>query len=251
MNVTTVPHLLAIAHGKECLGDHPCFYCGAPCDGSNPVADYVKSSFTALAGVAAPGSPGVCDGCVLALRESATITMIDGRAHNAAKIAMRAYSWIITADSAVAASKAHMDQLRAACLDPPEPPYAIVLSDSGQTHQIYRGVVARSKDVAVVTLECERAIYSSRDLVPILELSGKLAACVGKPGLKSARWPASLADRIYSRYRDADALIDEWLRVQNTPLGRLAAWLTPKMEDCQREHPGDFDRGSPAPTGGS
>lgn len=241
MNVTTAPHLLAIAHGGDCVGDHPCFYCGAPCDGSNPVKQYVAPTFTAHSTVAAPGSPGVCDGCVLALRESAQITMIDGETRDAARIAMRGYSWIVTATEARAASKAHMAQLRAACLDPPEPPFAVVLSDSGQTHQIYRGVVCRSTDAVVVTLECELISYHSRDLPPILELTGKLAASVGKPGLKSTRFSASLADRVFKRYRDADALIGDWLRVQSTPLGRLAAWLTPKMEDCQLVHPSDFD----------
>ena len=44
----SVPHLMALARGVVCQGDLRCFYCGAPCDGSNSVAEHIKETFTEL-----------------------------------------------------------------------------------------------------------------------------------------------------------------------------------------------------------
>ena len=83
--------------------------------------------------------------------DTADVAYIDGSIKHVPRAAMRMNSWVITAESAVAANKSHLAELRAACLSPPPPPYAIVVSESGQTHQIYRAKVGRSPDVAVAT----------------------------------------------------------------------------------------------------
>lgn len=237
---TSIPHLLAMAHGETCDGPHRCLYCCAPCDGRHLAADHVKSSFTGRNGVAAPGSPYVCAGCTLALREDAEIVMIDGTVRRVPKGCMRAFSWIVTRDRAHAASKAHLDHLRAACLDPPEPPFAIVLSDSGQTHQLYRGVVNHGGEPVVVTLEAERIAYRVADLAGLLPVAARYCAATGKPALAEPV-QAHGAMKVIERYRGGEAVVLTWERVWSTPLGRLAAWLCPPRDDCREEYPADVE----------
>lgn len=239
--VHSASHLLALAFGRDCVGPLRCFYCGAPADGSNPTSVHVKDTFTARPGVAAPGSSAVCDGCVLSMIDTSDIVYINGVAKHMPRAAMRMNSWIVTATSAVAANKSHLDQIRRVCLGPPPPPYAIVISESGQTHQIYRAQVGRSAEVAVANLEGVPVAYRPSDLQSMLDVAGRLAACVGKPGLSMEPLPVSLAARVFDRYRDAEALIDGWGRAGSTPLGRLAAWLSPKMEDCKSAYLSDVD----------
>lgn len=239
--ILSASHLLAVACGVDCTGPRRCFYCGAPADDSNPTSVHVKPTFTAFATAVHPGSTVVCNGCVLAMRDELDVPLLVGGVQPVARAAMRMFSWVITRDRAAGASRAHLAALREVCLHPPHPPYAVVLTDTGQTHQIYRGVVARSTARAVVTLECERIDYRPDDLAAAVELAGRLAACVGKPGLYDRRWSTTSASRIFARWRDADAMIDRWSRESDSPLSRLAAWLTPKMEDCKVAYPSDFD----------
>jgi CRISPR type IV-associated protein Csf1 len=244
--VKTTPQLLAAAHGVACEGPLSCFYCGAPCDGTHPAAEHVKDSFTGRPGVRAPGSPAVCRGCVLCLREDAEVDQIDGQRRRVTKACMRAFSWVVTRDSARAGSKAHLDHLRAVCLNPPPPPFAIVLSDSGQTHQLYRGVVNHASDPIVVTLEAEPIAYRTATLSAALALCGKLCAATGKPALRE---PVDfrLASAAIGRYRDGESLLSEWSRLQATPLGRLAAWLVANKETCAHEFPADLEPPSDPP----
>lgn len=237
----SAPHLYAAAHGVACEGLSRCFFCGAPCDGTHSTREHVKDTFTAWSSVAAPASDAVCEGCVLAMIDTADVPMIDGTVKPMARAAIRTFSWVVTEAGAVAASKAHFAELRAACLAPPAPPCAIVLTDAGKAHLIYRGVVCRDADTAVVTFEGEAIAYRPADLATALEVAGRLAACVGKPGLREHPTPVSLAFKAFDRYSDAESLLSEWARLGPTPLGRLAAWLSPNMEECKSAYPGDFD----------
>ena len=237
----SVPHLLARAHGLDCAGPLACFYCGAPCDETCPASEYVKDSFTGRQGVRAPGSPAVCAGCVLCLREDAEVSLIDGTRRRVAKGCMRAWSWLVTADRALAASKAHLDRLRTACLEPPPAPWALVLSDSGQTHQLYRGVVNHGGPPWVVTLEAEPIAYRPAELRNRLDLCGRLIAATGKPALAEPI-AARFALAVLNRYPAAgEALLADWARLRGSPAARLAAWLAPNKEICLHEYPGESE----------
>lgn len=236
----SVPHLLALAHGIDCAGPHACFYCMSPCGDDNPASVHVKSSFTGRNEVPAPGSPWVCDGCMIALREDAEIVQVDGTRRRVTRGCMRAFSWLITADRAVAASKAHLDRLRAICLDPPPAPWSLVLSDSGQKHLLYRGVVNRDDRAPhVVTLEAERVEYRPDELRRLLRAAGHYCAATGKPALVGPI-AASGAMKVIERYpREGESIVDGWGRAWSTPIGRLAAWLCGPRDECQEEYPAD------------
>lgn len=234
MSPVSVPHLFAMAVGVKCAGSHRCFYCGAPAAENRPVGEHVKSSFNGRSGVIAPGSPCICEGCILCLRESAGIRLIDGETRANQKV--RGYSWFITARQALAMTKAHIPMIRSHCLSPPEPPFAIVLTNSGQTHQLYRGVVNHARDSITVSLEAERIAFRPENLAELLPIAGKIAAGLGKPAL-SEPIPPSRAFTIFERYDGAEVLLDGWNRQWSTGLGRLTAWLTPRKEECERAYP--------------
>lgn len=146
---------------------------------------------------------------------------------------MRAFSWVITERQAIAASKAHLDCLRGVCLDPPEPPYAIVLSDAGKKHLLYRGVVNRSRDNVSATLEGERIDYTPGVLRERLEFCIHLASASGKPALAE---PITLpfAFAVLERYpAHGEDMLELWESIREHPLSRLSQWLCPNRDDCR------------------
>jgi hypothetical protein len=242
MRPTSVPHLLAMTHGERCTGMYRCFFCGAPALERWAAADFVRESFTGRAGVVAPGSPWICNGCVFALRESCDVTMITGEIRHVPKAAMRAFSWVITKNIAYAASKANRDLLANICMRPPKPPYAIVLSDSGKTHLLYRGVVNHDNGPVTLTLETELITYHPDALAALLDVAGQIVAAAGKPTLSIHPLPLLDAVKAMERRKDCERAVDIWSHLGDSPIGHLAAWLTPKKKVCADVYPADVDR---------
>ena len=234
--IRSVPDLVAVAAGESRGGNERCFFCGAVCDGTYPVSRFVKDSFTGWSSVATPASQSVCVGCSLCFRDAADFIQIDGTPRSLAKNAIRSFSWVVTSASFRAASPAHMDLIRQVCLDPPSPPYAIVLSVSGQTHQLYRGLLVNDPKMAGVTLEGEPIRYHAHDLRSRLDLATRICAATGKPAL-ALPINSTSATRIIQRRPDGVTDLEEWLAVRLFPLSRLAAWLCPTKETAERDYP--------------
>jgi len=232
----TAPQLFA-SYWPE--GPHRCYYCGGRCDETHRAADLVQSSFTARDTVA--GGEYVCPGCIAAMDERATITLADGEVREGQRV--RCYSWVITAEAAIAATKAHRAWLTGACLSPPEPPYVISISDSGQRHLLYRAVVCHSREIITATLEGERVTFTPYELDERLTLCRKLIAATGKPALSEA--PTARFGMSVVSHHDDESLISTWLECREQPLSRLAAWLSPPKEECLLEFPAPA---APAPT---
>ena len=232
----TVPELFALSQGIALQGDSQCFFCGAAADGTYRAADYVRDSFTGRNDVACPGSAVVCAGCVLCLREDCEVRYPGGTRKHQTKAAMRGHSWVISTSGGIgafAATKAHLGFLRDVCLDPPAPPFAIVLSDSGKKHLLYKGVVCWSAESPIATLEGERIDYRPADLAGRIDLCGQLIAATGKPALAE---PPSvrLALAVCERFAAGLTMISQWEHLHAEPLSRLAAWLCPGREGCQQ-----------------
>lgn len=227
----TAPQFFARARGfAVATGPERCFYCGGACAQAHSAAKLVKSSFTARDTVC--GGDWVCDGCVAAMDERGDVTLLDGTERSGQKL--RCYSWIVTEGEARGATKAHRDALLRICLAPPAPPYVICLSDSGQKHLLYRAVVCRSPDTATVTLEAEPVSYRPAELAARVAITKRISAAAGKPALGE---PLSMRQQIVVAERFGVELIDLWMRVCDTPLSRLAAWLTPSKKECELEYP--------------
>lgn len=225
-------------------GDHRCYYCGGACGDDYPAKTYVKATFTNRDIVARPSSPYVCHGCMESLRSDyPLITMLDGSTRGpkgtdpekAKPQRIRMYSWVITSDGPVAATKAHITELRELILDPPKPPFAIILSDSGQKNLIFRAPVAHARDGYPVMLEEEVIDVHTGLLAERIQLVTQVVAVVGKPG---ALEPASVGKAIQfdNHYGDLE-VFDAWEAVKSQPISRLAAWLAPNKESAQNEYP--------------
>ncbi len=153
-----------------------CYYCGAPCSSDHLTADYVKDTFTNRDIVKFPGSAHVCSGCAESLGQGADeLAMIDGTTkhrENSRGMQPRMYSWVLTSSSRLAATKAHIRHLREAVLNPPEPPFSIILADSGQKQLIFRAPVAMSREEFPVMLEDSEILVRPELLVERLALAG-------------------------------------------------------------------------------
>lgn len=226
----TAPQLFG---GEHPFGGERCYYCGGRCGREHAAKDIVKDSFTARDGVTL--SDWVCGGCVVAMAEGIDITLIDGTVKSNQKT--RGYSWIVTAADRKACTKAHRVEILDACLSPPDPPFVICISDSGQRHLLYKCLVNHRIDSMTVSLEGEPITYHPTRLAARLELCKRIAAATGKPALKE---PMSVQTqmRICEYYDDDGSTVAAWLRVANDPLSRLAAWLCPPKEECANEYPG-------------
>ncbi len=215
-------------------GDGRCFYCGGSCCkySSVPASKHVKKSFTARDTIA--GGQYVCGGCIAAMNERGTLVLPDGEEREGQKI--RCYSWVITPSKATAATKAHREWLRGACLSPPDPPYVISISDSGQKHLLYLATVNYDNTLAAVWLEGERISYRPTDLSDRVRLSMMVSAAVGRPDRFDTLVGARMAE-YYGSTDESFEAIESWIANTNTPLTRLAVWLTPAKKECKHEFP--------------
>lgn len=208
-----------------------CFYCGGRCEADHKTSDIVKPSFTALDTVSRTAY--VCPGCIVAFDENATVTLPTGEVRESQKT--RLYSWIVYGGRRYAATKSHREWILRHCLNPPQPPYVISLSDSGQRQLLYRASVGRGGDHAIVSLEGETVVYQPEQLAERLKLVKQVAAATGKPALL-APITAQTGMRVVEYFRSAEILI-AWSELQSDPLTKLAAWLCPPKEECQSEYP--------------
>lgn len=221
-----------------------CFYCGGRCGTDHLAKDIVKSSFTALDTVTR--SSYVCRGCLVAFDESATITLCDGEVREAQKT--RLYSWIIYRKIKYAATKSHRDFILDHCLNPRSQPFAISLSDSGQRQLLYRARVNKhAGPYHTVSLEGEPITYMRQHLVSRLRLMRQVAAATGKPALLEPI-TTQTGMRVVEYFGSAEVLT-AWSEVQSDPLTKLAAWLCPPKEECQREYPERIEEQPTEPTG--
>jgi hypothetical protein len=156
-------------------------------------------------------------------------------------MAARMYSWLIMSQPPCLAlpwaqshrfafTKAHIATIREILVNPdmlPEPPFVVVLSDSGQKQLIFRAPVALSKDVFEVMLEDQPIRMTPAGLKERLELAAAISTKMGKPALKEI---ASFS--FYTRAQKYGIVteLEEWAQVQHEPLSQLAAWLAPPMD---------------------
>lgn len=230
MKTLSTSQLFALSRGVHVpRGNKHCFYCGAECDEEFPARDFVRPTFTGRDTVR--GGDFVCVGCALSVCGKIDVQFHDGLVRE--NQMARTYSWVLSTHHAVAATKKHRDWLLGQCLDPPEPPFAIIISDSGQKHLIYRGFVSRSRDTVLLTLETELIAYRPCELSARLQLCKRVASVLGKPALSGHI--GYRQQMMLTEHHGDESLPAAWLSVAEQPLTRLAAWLTPAKKECQIE----------------
>ena len=251
MKLITTSVLFAGNKNRE--GDSRCYFCGTNCDKSLLAENYVKDTFTNRDVVKYPGSKYICAGCAESLGWGEDrMLMLDGTTKertNDKGMAPRLYSWLITKDQKWAFTKAHKSIIRGIILDKqPDPPFSIILADSGQKHLIFRAPVAMCKIEFLVMLEEEIINVNPKLLKERLDLALPIVAATGKPALLEEFTVNTFI--AYEKYHGNVAGLEAWQEVQHESLSRLAAWLSNSKEDAQNECPTTKPGGIPEETGG-
>jgi len=220
-------------------GSERCYYCGAYCSDENLTSFYVKETFTNRDIIKFPNSKYVCVGCVESLGNGYDeMKMVDGsikKRDNERGMQPRMYSWIITKGNKLAATKAHIKELRKIILNPPEIPFSIILADSGQKQLIFRCPVNIDKNNFSLLLEDEvienidvNILNTRIEMIkPIVFLFGKLSL------LK--KFNISHFAKM-NEYFDNISIIEKWIEIKNEPISRLAVWLSYSKEELKNEY---------------
>lgn len=220
----TATQLFSLAHGFPIpTGAERCALCGAPCDGEILIDSILSDSFTDWHHVA---GDHLCPPCHMTLRA-------ENREDQP-----RLYSWVLTETKAHRYTKANLRELAMACLSPPLPSYAIIIATSGQKHLIFKARVTHDPSVVGVDMEGERIEFTADALAARLELCGRIVAATGKPAL-SEYSPISLAIGLENYWCDWEQIFNQWEKVKDEPLSRLATFLTLKKEDSANAYPSD------------
>lgn len=211
------------------IGQEHCYYCGTICQAKkeNHVDKYVKDTFTNRDIVQCPGSQYVCNGCIAVMNEQAEIELANGE-----KIINRnrIYSWVITLEKNIAYSKSHIQLLRKKILNPPEPPFAIIIATSGQKQLLFRSVVANNRDIYPILLEDAKIIVDVEALENALEIATNVCACLGKTCLKDTP-DYNMGIRYYEAYGSLDSF-RYWFDHNQEPISQLASYLCEPKELC-------------------
>ena len=207
------------------LGAHRCFFCGGPTDDHTPKEQAIRKTFTAFDRVAQ--GDYVCDGCLVAFDEDATITLVDGTVREHQRI--RNYSWIITPDKALAATKTHKQELREFLLSPSrDTPYVVSISDSGQAHFLYLTRPTIARETARAYLDGVAIVYRVDELRRLIDLCAELIEVFGKKRVTESLSVSALAAKL-GAIEDADRISElwnEWDRMRHKAAAKLALWLS-------------------------
>jgi len=232
VSMITAPKLFAPSeyrHGKQ-----RCFYCGIDCDESHTVKDYVKKTFTNYDIVACPGSAYVCGCCVASITTITTTVLIDGDIKTGRGGAPRTYSWVLTEHGNHAFSKKHLGFARDILLNPPTPPFAIILADSGKKQIIFRSPVNFDRNLFIVQLEELRVLVDRSRFQEVLGLATCISAAIGKKSLLLEPAAFNNYRRCIELFGDEE-LIDKWISIHNEPMAELAAWVCKGKEDARHD----------------
>jgi CRISPR type IV-associated protein Csf1 len=218
---------------KHQPGNQRCFYCGMLCGEHHTKDEYVKDTFTNRDIVKFPGSDFVCGCCVESMATLVTTTLIDGDVKSGRGGAPRTYSWVLDGRNNKAFSKAHMDFARNILSNPPEPPFSIILSDSGKKQLIFRAPVNYDRYRYVIQFE---EVHVEIDLSRwdyILKCATMASAAIGKKALLSPNEFSCFLSSV--TFYGTENPIEEWIEIYSEPMAKVAAWVCKGKEDARNE----------------
>lgn len=150
--------------GERFGPDDRCWLCGGPTSGVGwPWQLAVAETFTNHTLAACPTSQTICQPCAAFASKATWERYAAERPELGLKtghaMSWRCYSHLFVApEHHECPTRARWREL---LLDPPEPPFLAIVAESGQKHLIFRGRIARSRDVFPVQFE-ERSIWLQR-----------------------------------------------------------------------------------------
>ena len=209
-------HMIATSLIKEPTGSEKCFYCSAPA--TEPLR--LSNAFVEWWTVSQPESNCICDGCLISIDQKLDMP---GRSK---KQKTQSYTWLVELEKRTPYTKAHKKKIYAHLLNPPKPPWAFAIAESGQKHLLYRTPINQEAEPPfVVQLELEQITYMPADLLNRVTLAMEVVAAVGHKGAADPGVGLALAGN--------PELAEKWFEVYREPLTRLAMFVCPSQKECK------------------
>lgn len=237
--------LYALASGRdETRALKQCYLCGGPTVGQMPSASYQAMLRLAPGQRLAPGcvnSDHVCWGCHLALRESCGVEMPpypndpECKPRVEQMMAPRRFSWVLTRTKALACGPMELPFLRAACLEPPTAPYAIVVADADY-HVLHKAKAVNPGGKHSIYFGNANIVCKPDDLKEFIKLAGMVK--IATHGVPENRH----AEACDSRYIGGRKLCKSWNDkthpdAPTKALTDLALRLCHDLEECRSLYP--------------
>lgn len=155
--------------------------------------------------------------------DSVDLVMLDGEKRSKQKA--RNYSWVITSDRCVAATKSHLPRLREICLNPPAFPIAVLIRDGlGKTNELQRTPIVQQWPMRV-NFDGRIAIYDREQLANRIDCCRTVIREMGK--VKETVQVVFHDPKPHAwGWKFGDDFLQHWLRVRHQNLTRLAWFLS-------------------------
>ena len=214
-------------------GSNNCYYCGSNCGDEYLAKKFVKATFTNRDIVKYPSSEYVCGSCVESLSYNVDIELIDGDKKPSSRVVL--YSWILSKSQRIACTKKHREEIKNFVLNPPEPPFSIVIADSGKKQLIFRAPVSFDRSMYRLILDDDIINVDVEKLKDFITKAEKLCASIGKMKLSD---PENIGVFVaFEKYYGDDfKILNDWLEIYKNPLSKLAIWLCKPQKECQNEY---------------
>jgi len=215
-----------------------CWLCGGETGGVGwPRDAALPSTFASHNEAAVSSSDAVCQPCA-AFAVGATWQPVAARLglKTWQQASWRSYSHLFAAPSQHECPGPH--RWREILLEPPRPPFVLIISLSAQKNLVFRALVAHSRDTFPVLMETERLIVERRQFRRCLtDVEAARAAGAGRESILTGRWhPAAMAKMGPPLFRTTDGIIKRWRRTEPQLL-QLATHVSRRPQTEQTKRP--------------
>lgn len=219
--------------GPQYGPDARCCLCGAPTHMVGWRRAALPPTYTNWNLCAVPASQSICQPCVALAGSETWNAYVAAHPEQGLKavhpLSWRTYSHCFTSTGHECPNRARWREL---LLDPPDPPFLFVITESGQKHLIFRAAVAYDRDTYPVQVEEDRLVVSRREFAGCLADFERLYALgFSKDSIRDARYhPAQLLKVGHAVWRAAEQAFAPW-RARRQGLVRLAHFCAQRLEE--------------------
>lgn len=214
--------------------DDRCWLCGGPA-GNDPWPRDVAfaPTFTTFSRAAIPHSDSVCQACVAMAKGETWNAYVAGREDELQVKSGNRQFWyrydhLFTATGHECPRRPRWREL---LLDPPEPPFLAVITESGQKHIIWQAQVAHSRDVYPLQMEEDTLLIDRHLLADCLAAFEHLYHLgFSKESIVTGRYHHGQMLKVgITDWREAESQFAPW-RVSHPELIRAAAYVAQREE---------------------